>query len=520
MSSQPLPHGLENGREDENSTEQRALSSVGEKAGRRDLREEDFAPHLSLALRKSALPAHDFIPLDLWPSLIQKQAVSETVRYDHAVTEEFFRNSRLKKYYNSIEPILLRALELPEVQRLDGCIQATCAFTLRGASLNHTRLAHSASDVLARVVDLADRCGLSQREVIVLGVAGIFHDVGHSPFSHLGEEVLVSLGEKARTALGLPSEGSGAFHEQIGAQRVTGSSIGSLLREFGIDPEEVAQIITDEHPLHTILDHADRAAYLIRDGIRAEMDPRKKMSWVKTLKALYDQSRYENGSLQVPYPQLVQTVLNHRQNLFMEFTRHPATLLANEILKEGILEAISQGRLSIEEFAEGTDCAVIEKLSPEVRPLFDREAADNSIEQGIEHHFSTVVAWQARSLQDEAPLYQPHFLRLLREAVTQKTGCSQVYAVLPDHTKKSVEVSVRGSVKPVRLESELPEDRKVFALFAADKPDVNIAEAREVARKVLFDAGVVSPRSEELDLDLFADGLRERRDISIARNDR
>lgn len=87
--------------------------------------------------------------------------------------------------YDSLEEKLL---DHQVVQRLRGIKQlALCSLVYPGAV--HTRFEHSLG-----VTHLAGRIakclGLSSEEEQLVRLAGLLHDVGHGPFSHVSEEIL------------------------------------------------------------------------------------------------------------------------------------------------------------------------------------------------------------------------------------------------------------------------------------------------------------------------------------------
>ena len=92
-----------------------------------------------------------------------------------------------------LSPVVSRLISSAEVRRLDGIRQlGGCFFVYPAAS--HTRLEHSigvahlASLMGTHLKEQCDR--VTERDVECLEIAGLLHDVGHGPFSHLFEEYM------------------------------------------------------------------------------------------------------------------------------------------------------------------------------------------------------------------------------------------------------------------------------------------------------------------------------------------
>ena len=86
------------------------------------------------------------------------------------------------------EGIALELLETPEMQRLSGIKQLGLGYLVFPGA-NHTRLEHSIGvSYVAGKMGMA--LGLSSEEITLLKVAGMLHDIGHSPFSHTLEYLL------------------------------------------------------------------------------------------------------------------------------------------------------------------------------------------------------------------------------------------------------------------------------------------------------------------------------------------
>ena len=112
-------------------------------------------------------------------------------------------------------------IDTPVFQRLRRIKQLSGAhLTYPGAQ--HTRFEHSLG-----VMHIASMAGTSLQskgittkdDIVNLRLAGLLHDIGHGPFSHLFEEVLQ---RKKKDS-----------HEQIGKQIILKTEIGDIISKMG-----------------------------------------------------------------------------------------------------------------------------------------------------------------------------------------------------------------------------------------------------------------------------------------------
>ena len=115
-------------------------------------------------------------------------------------------------------------------QRLRRIRQLSSAYLVY-PSANHTRFEHSLGAMhLAGVIGevLLKKGYISSEDVDKLRLAGLLHDVGHGPFSHLYEDVI---SKKYETN-----------HEELGRRIITETEIADVLKKHGYDPNEIANL--------------------------------------------------------------------------------------------------------------------------------------------------------------------------------------------------------------------------------------------------------------------------------------
>ena len=143
-----------------------------------------------------------------------------------------------KNYLDIIDPIHdfirvydheLKIIDSPIFQRLRRIRQLSGAHLTYPAA-QHTRFEHSLG-----VMHIASQAGqaleekgiLKQYDIEILRLAGLLHDIGHGPFSHLFEEII----QQKRIS-----------HEDFGKELILKSVIGDTLSKNGYDKKSIAKI--------------------------------------------------------------------------------------------------------------------------------------------------------------------------------------------------------------------------------------------------------------------------------------
>ena len=131
--------------------------------------------------------------------------------------------------YVELTPTERSILDTPQFQRLRRLKQLSAAhLTYPGAE--HTRFHHSlgvmhlSGEIAQRLEDVEL---IDQDEHAKIRVAGLLHDIGHGPFSHLFEEVL---------------EKRNLNHEQMSTRIIKETEIGDVLGSAGMDSEEMSTL--------------------------------------------------------------------------------------------------------------------------------------------------------------------------------------------------------------------------------------------------------------------------------------
>ena len=173
-----------------------------------------------------------------------------------------------KNYIDIIDPIHdfvrvydyeLPIIDSPLFQRLRRIKQ------LSGAHLTYPAAQHSRFEHSLGVMHIASQAGfalnekgfLNSDDVQILRLAGLLHDIGHGPFSHLFEEIIQ---EKKIS------------HEDYGKKIILNSEIGDILSKTGFDKKLITKIAFGESKFQYLNEivsgalSADMMDYLLRDG--------------------------------------------------------------------------------------------------------------------------------------------------------------------------------------------------------------------------------------------------------------
>ncbi|WGI17018.1 HD domain-containing protein [Methanonatronarchaeum sp. AMET-Sl] len=152
--------------------------------------------------------------------------------------------------YISVDDFVLDLIDTPVVQRLRRVKQLGFSYLVYPGA-NHTRFEHSLG-AYHLACEMCDSLDISKREV---KAAGLLHDIGHGPFSHTSEEVLVSWFDIS--------------HEDFAEEVVFSSEISSVLDSWGVSSDLVLSLIGGEGKYGQVIASeldVDRMDYLVRDA--------------------------------------------------------------------------------------------------------------------------------------------------------------------------------------------------------------------------------------------------------------
>ena len=155
--------------------------------------------------------------------------------------------------YITVEDELLRILDSYAVQRLRRIQQLPLSHYVYPTA-RHSRFDHSLG-CMSLAEEYARHLGLDGGEGMLLKVGALLHDVGHTPYSHLLEVVLI---EKGRS------------HEEMGMRIIReDEELATAIEESGTSTRELIDLLSGRHRLSSIVSgplDVDRLDFLLRDS--------------------------------------------------------------------------------------------------------------------------------------------------------------------------------------------------------------------------------------------------------------
>ncbi|MCL8210261.1 HD domain-containing protein [Spiroplasma attinicola] len=189
------------------------------------------------------------------------------MKQNESLNQQIFIRDAIHKNININEPVIKALIDSKEFQRLRWISQlggAQIAFP----SATHTRFTHSLGvyHVLTRVLNqIGNNKLISEKEKLIIKIAGLLHDLGHGPFSHSFEGVT-----------NFNNDSKYQFSHEFYTCAIIGdetTEVNQILKKYHINANDIINIIKKDHkkcPKYQIqlissqLD-CDRIDYLIRD---------------------------------------------------------------------------------------------------------------------------------------------------------------------------------------------------------------------------------------------------------------
>lgn len=225
----------------------------------------------------------------------------------------------------------LSILNTPEFQRLRRINQLGLSETVY-PSATHTRFSHSLG-VMYLAGELSKSLNLSDEEIKINKIAGLVHDLGHLPFSHTLESLLIERANKT--------------HEDISCEYIDKFKKDYKL-DISVDTNKVKSLIRGNHPIvNTVANDidADRLDYLVRDSYNTGINFGKieSESLIKFITLI-------NGKIGFDYKALksVERLLDARMQMNYSVYQHNTVEITETMLKRAVELYLDSSEMTIE----------------------------------------------------------------------------------------------------------------------------------------------------------------------------
>ncbi len=250
----------------------------------------------------------------------------------------------------------LEIIDNPAFQRLRRIKQLSGAhLTYPGAQ--HTRFEHSLG--VLHIAGLAgnalrEKGAIKKDDVAALRMAGLLHDIGHGPFSHLFEEVV--------------RDNSRISHEGMGKNIIQKTEIGDVLSRSGLDKNFIARLAFGESR-HQFMNEiisgalsADMMDYLLRDGYYtgAEHAKTDHIRMIRSLSVYRKKLALDRSALYS-----FESMMHSRYQMFKAVYFHKSVRSVEVMLLEAIRLAYDQiglDSLTLDDYVRLTDDVIISDL--------------------------------------------------------------------------------------------------------------------------------------------------------------
>ncbi|AGN02245.1 HD superfamily phosphohydrolase [Salinarchaeum sp. Harcht-Bsk1] len=338
-----------------------------------------------------------------------------------------------------VQGIARALLDTPALQRLRRISQLGTV-SLVYPSANHTRFEHSLG-----VYHLADRAlahlPARQQRAKRVRAAAILHDVGHAPFSHNVEELL--------------ARRTGTYHDEV-HDRLDSGEVGDVLREYDVDPAEVADLVAGEGRYGQLVSgelDVDRMDYLVRDAHHTGV-PYGTIDHSRLVRELtFRDNRLVLGEGNV---QTAESLLIARALMNPTVYRHHVARISKSMLRRGTEALIDEGEIDAEAVSEMDDPELLVALrNCEPAAIYARRLDDREL-------FKRAVWAELEDVPEHVVDADHETVRELEGQIARKASVPEEAVILdvperPSMPESSSRVVVNGEVRPLAEQSPLVE---------------------------------------------------------------
>ncbi|MFH0862474.1 MAG: HD domain-containing protein [Candidatus Altiarchaeota archaeon] len=243
-----------------------------------------------------------------------------------------------------LDGAFLGLLDTPQMQRLRNIKQNGLCYLVYPA-MNSTRFEHSLG-VFHLGGSISEHLQLDESDEMELKAACLLHDVGHGPFSHTFDELMLR---------------HGFDHEGESARIINETEISDMMGKAGIKPKAVVELIYGRGKLGKLLSSevdVDKMDYLVRDAYYAGV-----AYGVTDVERLLYSIRFEKGDVLVESGGLeaAESLLINRNMMYQTVYRHHAKRIAESMMTHALGRLIEDGSDPIA-LARMDDIGLISKM--------------------------------------------------------------------------------------------------------------------------------------------------------------
>jgi len=256
----------------------------------------------------------------------------------------------------TLSPVAADLLDTPAVQRLRH-IKQLSTIRLVYPSASHTRFEHSLG-VYHLASEALSHLRVDGERAAHVRAAALLHDVGHGPYGHQTEEVIM--------------RHAGRHHDEIGGV-VEETAIADVLREHDLSPDRVAALVRGEGELGQLVSgelDVDRMDYLVRDAHHTGV-PYGSIDHGRLVRSL----RYRDGQLVLAEGNVrtAESLLLARGLMNGIVYRHHVSRIAGSMLERASERLLAGSNdVGIEQFARMADHDLLVALREHVPDLGGR----------------------------------------------------------------------------------------------------------------------------------------------------
>lgn len=326
------------------------------------------------------------------------------------------------------------------VQRLRGIKQLSIASMVYPGG-DHARFSHAlgAMHVAGQIADgLRRSTEISDDEWQRVRLAGLLHDIGHGPFSHSYEELLIKY--------------RGLNHEQMGKEIVEKSELADALKGCGFEPKEIIELTFGKeakakrylHQITVSQVDADKLDFLVRDSYFTGVEYGR-----IDISRLIQAMEVYGGEIAIDLKALyaLEAFMIARYEMFLAVYYHHAVRAAEILLHKAMDYAHELIGLTtfkdVDEFLRMDDAYVMAKL----RELDPKEFEDPEKRKLAELAKATMTRLDCRNLlkaayQRDVHIRDPYVAKLLSDEAVRH--------------QKELEIARRAGIDPEHVIVDVP----------------------------------------------------------------